>query len=272
MQNIETYHSNTESESSQIAKLQASLEQAKLEIERLEASNKLKDEFVSIATHQIRGPLGAIKGYISLLLEGDYGEVPESIAEPLKIISESVKHLGMTVNDFLDASMVDQGSMRYYRKDFDFTKLIGEAVSEMKVNIENKGLDLKLNIPADMFWVHGDKAKLKHVLVNLIDNAVKYTEQGFVSISAEKVGAEKIVLRIKDSGVGIKPETMPLLFQKFSRCVDASQTNIMGTGLGLYIAKQMIEAQNGRVWAESAGQGQGSEFFIELPVVQDEVK
>jgi signal transduction histidine kinase len=262
MENIEINNLNIENE----------LATAQEEIQALKEANQLKDEFVSMATHQIRGPLGAIRGYISLLLEGDYGEVPESIVEPLKIISESVKHLGMTVNDFLDASRIDQGAMRYYRKDFDFIKLIDEAVSEMKVNIEDKGLELKLNIPTDIFLVHGDKAKLKHVLVNLIDNAVKYTEQGSISISAEKVGAEKIVLKIKDSGVGIKPETMPLLFKKFSRCVDASQTNISGTGLGLYIAKQMIEAQNGRVWAESAGAMQGSEFYIELPLAKTEDK
>jgi signal transduction histidine kinase len=234
----------------------------------LKKSNEQKDEFVSLATHQIRSPLGAIRGYISLIIEGDYGVVSEELHEPLNIILKSVDTLGKTVNDFLDISRIDQGEMRYYKKDFDLTQLANEVVNEMKKEIMDTGLDFKINISTDPLIVHGDKTKLKHVLLNLVDNASKYTKTGFIKINLHRKNNDKVVFSIKDSGVGIKAKTMPLLFQKFSRCADASQTNILGTGLGLYIAKKMLEAQNGRIWAESEGENKGSQFYVELDLVK----
>ncbi len=236
-------------------------------IEELRRINELKSEFVSLATHQIRGPLGAIRGYLSLITEGDYGVIPEEIYEPLSIILKSVDTLGKTVNDFLDVSRIDQGEMRYYKKDFDFADLTNEVVNEMRKQIKNSGLDLKINISTETLIVHGDKAKLKHVLLNLLDNANKYTKTGFIKINLHKKDS-KVLFSIEDSGVGIKPKTLPLLFQKFSRCNEASQTNILGTGLGLYIAKKMLEAQNGRIWAESDGENKGSQFYVELDLVK----
>ena len=158
--------------------------------------------------------------------------------------------------------------MRYYRKDFDFVNLVTDVVNEMKNSIENSGLELRLSISADQYVIHGDKTKLKHVLLNLVDNASKYTKNGFIEIGLNKSVDNKIIFSVKDSGVGIKPETMPLLFQKFSRCKDANMANILGTGLGLYVAKKMVEAQNGRIWAESAGEGKGAQFYVELDLVK----
>ncbi|MEI8124025.1 MAG: HAMP domain-containing sensor histidine kinase, partial [bacterium] len=152
-------------------------------IEELRKSNELKDEFVSMATHQIRSPLGAIKGYISLITEGDYGVVSEELHEPLNIILKSVDTLGKTVNDFLDISRIDQGEMRYYKKDFDLAHLATEVVNEMKNEILNNGLDLKFNISTELLTIHGDKAKIKHVLLNLVDNAIKYTKTGYIKIN-----------------------------------------------------------------------------------------
>jgi signal transduction histidine kinase len=244
------------------------------EVERLKKANdelvrlnQQKIEFVSLATHQIRGPLGAIRGYISLLLEGDFGALPAAVIEPLNITLKSTETLGKTVNDFLDVSRLDQGEMRYYRKDFDFTHLVQEVINEMKKSIEDAGLELRLNIPADILMIHGDKAKLKHVLHNLIDNSCKYTKNGWVEIDLNKIESNKVIFCIKDSGVGIKPETMPKLFQKFSRDTDADKTNILGTGLGLYVARKMLEAQHGRIWAESEGEGKGSRFYVELELL-----
>jgi hypothetical protein len=236
-------------------------------IEELKRINELKSEFVSLATHQIRGPLGAIRGYLSLITEGDYGVIPEELYEPLEIILKSVDTLGKTVNDFLDVSRIDQGEMRYYKKDFNLVDLTNEVVSEMRKGIIATGLDLKINTPTETLTVHGDKTKIKHVLLNLLDNANKYTKTGFIKINLHKKN-NKAIFSIEDSGVGIKPKTMPLLFQKFSRCNEASQTNILGTGLGLYIAKKMLEAQNGRIWAESDGENKGSQFYVELDLVK----
>lgn len=234
---------------------------------KLKEINYQKNEFVSLATHQIRGPLGAIKGYVSLMLEGDYGPVPEGLTEPLNVIFKSTESLNKTVNDFLDVSRIDQGQMRYYMKDFDLRDLVNEAVRELSGPIKSNGLELRLNITNSPCLVHDDKAKLKHVLTNLIDNANKYTKSGWIEVGLKKKSNNRILFSVKDSGVGIKKEIMPLLFQKFSRSPDANKENIQGTGLGLYIAKKMMEAQNGRIWAESEGQSKGSQFYVEIPSV-----
>ena len=117
--------------------------------------------------------------------------------------------------------------------------------------------------------VNADKGKIKEVISNLIDNATKYTKKGGISIKLEKVGAEKCRISVSDNGIGIPKEVMPKLFEKFSRAEDASKTNIMGTGLGLYVAKSIIEQHKGRIWAESEGEGKGSTFTVTIPLRQD---
>ena len=235
---------------------------------KLEKINHLKNEFISLATHQIRGPLGAVKGYISLILEGDYGNVPKEFIEPLDIIFKSMDSLNKTVSDFLDISRIEQGEMKYYLKDFNIVDLVNEVVNELKLNIQKNGLELKLDIETGIFILHEDKTKLKQVLINLIDNSCKYTKTGWIEIGLKKNSEKTILFSIKDSGVGISKETMPLLFKKFSRANDAHGTNILGTGLGLYVAKKIIETQNGHIWAESLGEGKGSQFYFELNLVE----
>ena len=233
----------------------------------LKKINHLKNEFISLATHQIRGPLGAIRGYVSLLLGGDYGRVPKEFIEPLDIIFKSTDSLNKTVSDFLDVSRIEQGEMKYYMKDFNVVDLVNEVVNELKLGIQKSGLELKLDIAKGVYPIHEDKAKLKQVFINLIDNATKYTKIGWIEIGLNPKGEDSVLFSVKDSGVGISKDTMPLLFRKFSRAKDAHGANILGTGLGLYVAKKMMEAQNGQIWAESDGVGKGSQFYVELKLV-----
>jgi signal transduction histidine kinase len=268
MHNLENLNLSASLETEpRITNLEAALARAQNTIEELKLANQQANELVSMATHQIRGPVAAMRGYVSLLLEGDYGPVSDKIAEPLNIIYKSTETLSKTVNDFLDVSRIDQGEMRYYRKDFDFAHLAEEVIAEMKKIINDAGIELKLNISTEPVMIHGDKAKIKHVLLNLIDNSCKYTKNGWMEISLERSAAGQALFCIKDSGVGIKPETMPLLFQKFSRCANANKSNIHGTGLGLYVANKMLEAQNGRIWAQSEGEGKGAQFYVEVPTI-----
>jgi hypothetical protein len=246
-----------------ILELQAKINEVEETNKTLKKVSHLKNEFVSLATHQIRGPLGAIKGYVSLLMEGDYGNVPKEFIEPLDIIFKSTDSLSKTVNDFLDISRIEQGAMKYHLKDFDLRDLVLEVSKEMKHSIERSGLELRVDITKSHCLVHDDKAKLKQVFINLIDNANKYTKTGWIEVSLNRSG-DKAVFGVKDSGVGIAKETLPLLFHKFSRAQDANKANILGTGLGLYIAKKLVDAQNGRIWAESDGVGKGSQFYVEL--------
>lgn len=234
---------------------------------RLTELDQLKNEFVSLASHQIRGPLTAIKGYASMVREGDYGAVPKKLEDIIQAIYDSSDALTVVVQDFLDVSRIEQGKMKYEFADFDLSKLVSDVAIELKPNVERKHLSLSLDIEPSI-TVYADSGKLRQVVENLIDNSLKYTPKGSIYILVKRTGAETVQMSITDTGVGIKPEVLPKLFQKFSRAKDASKANILGTGLGLYVAKQLIEAQKGKVWAESEGEGKGSTFTIELPVKQ----
>jgi signal transduction histidine kinase len=241
----------------------------------LEASNihlqeldQQKSEFVSLASHQLRGPLTAIKGYTSMLLDGDFGTVDGEVKDAISKVYASTNDLVVLVGDYLDVSRIEQGRMQYDFSTFDLRELAGTVVTELKPNIEKA--KLKFDFDYDQtgeFRVNADQGKIKQVVSNLIDNSVKYTPSGSIHVWISHSAPNKVLLSISDTGVGIQPDVLPRLFEKFTRAPDASKTNIMGTGLGLYVAKKMIEAHHGRIWAESAGPGKGSSFFIELDTV-----
>jgi len=236
--------------------------------EKLKELDQLKSEFLSLATHQIRAPLTAIKGYSSMLVEGDFGVLPEKAKGSVQTIMKSCQNLIDIVENFLNISRIEQGRMIYDKTVFDVAELVKEEVNEIKPNIQNSGLTLEINI-ADNFSakVNADRNKIKQVIGNVIDNAIKYTPKGSISVSVSTNGG-KVKIAIKDSGVGINPAEVGKLFAKFSRTKDAHKTNVRGTGLGLYIAQKMTQAQGGDIKVSSEGLGKGSTFTIELPVVK----
>ena len=235
--------------------------------EKLKELDQLKSEFLSLATHQIRAPLTAIKGYSSMLLEGDFGVLPQKAKDSIDTIMKSCQNLINIVGDFLNISRIEQGRMVYEKSIFDIGELVQEVANELKPNIQNAGLSLEIEIPNNFSAkVNADKGKIKQVIGNIIDNAIKYTPHGNIKVSIFKE-QNKIKIAVKDSGVGIDPSEIDKLFTKFSRTKDASKTNVTGTGLGLYIAKKMAEAHQGDIKVSSEGVGKGTTFTIELPIV-----
>lgn len=231
---------------------------------RLRELDKQKTEFISFATHQLRSPLTSMRGYASLILEGELGPVTDTIKDGVQTILTSTKTLINLVENYLNVSRMELGTMKYDLKTLDFKDLLDEVVREQKTNIEAKGLKLNVSVSGTSFPIKADVDKFKQVIVNTIDNSVKYTPQGSITISLEKKD-KNIRFVVSDTGVGINPKTMPKLFKKFSRADNASNANIHGTGLGLFIAKEILTAHNGHMWAESEGEGKGSQFYIELP-------
>jgi len=247
----------------EIEELAINLKNANVRLKELDAQ---KSEFVSLASHQLRGPLTSIRGYISLILDGDMGKIPKEAEEALEKVSKSSNNLVTIVSDYLDVTRIELGKMKYEYSNFDFVDLINEVSDEMNPVIEKSGLIFKINIDKKQsYMIHADKNKIKQVIINLIDNALKYTEKGSISVTLTRLG-KTLRLNIKDTGVGIPENTVGNLFQKFNRASNASAQNIIGTGLGLYIARRIIENHNGKVWAESDGIGKGSSFNIELTV------
>ncbi len=236
---------------------------------RLKELDTQKTEFISFATHQLRTPLTAIRGTASLILEGDMGPVSDTIKEAVQTITASIKTQLNIVEDYLNVSRIELGTMKYDLIDMDFKDLLKEVVEEQKSNIDAKGLSYSLSIDeSQSYRIKADPDKFKQVVLNAIDNSVKYTPQGSLSFELVKDTARKVVrLKISDTGVGIRPDVLPKLFQKFMRAPKASEANIHGTGLGLFIAKEIMNAHGGKIWAESEGEGKGSQFYIEVPVI-----
>lgn len=234
---------------------------------RLKELDVQKTEFISFATHQLRSPLASIKGNTSLILEGDLGPVSQPVLTTLQTIYISIKTMASIIEDYLNISRIELGTMKYALVDLDFKDLLNHVVLEQKVSIESKGLTYSVTIDdGKSYMVKADLDKFRQVITNLIDNAIKYTPIGTIAISLIKDDIKKtILLKISDTGVGIRADVIPKLFRKFSRAPDASAANIHGTGLGLFIAREIMNAHGGRIWAESEGEGKGSQFYVELP-------
>lgn len=245
-----------------IEKLAMDLERAN---EKLKELDQLKSQFLSMATHQLRAPLTAIKGYSSMMIEGNFGVLPPKAKGSAEVILKSCQNLINIVEDFLNISRIEQGRMSYEKSVFSMDELVEELVKEIKPNIDKVGLSLDLNIPATPTKVNADRGKTKQIIGNVIDNAIKYTVKGGIKVAVETEDG-KVKVSIQDSGIGIDPKDLGKLFAKFSRAKDAGKTNIHGTGLGLYIAREMAKAQGGDIKVHSLGLSHGSTFTIELPL------
>ncbi|MBI5126698.1 MAG: hypothetical protein HZA80_02970 [Candidatus Taylorbacteria bacterium] len=253
-----------------IEKLASDLKKANNHLLELD---KQKSEFVSFATHQLKSPLAAMRGYASLILDGDYGEISAVAREPLSRIFESTKTLANVVEGYLNISRIELGTMKYDFAPHDIRAMVSDVIAELEPNTKKAGITLKFNVSTeDEFIVNADPDKLKQVFANLIDNSVKYTPTGSVTVSLEKkhdaIKGNILLFSVKDTGIGMSEKTIASLFQKFTRAYNANKTNIHGTGLGLFVAKEIVTAHKGRVWAESEGEGKGSQFYVELPSVK----
>ena len=234
---------------------------------KLQELDQMKTDFISIASHQLRTPLTAIKGYSSMILEGTYGDTSLKIKGAVDKIFQSAQRLIYIVNDLLDISRIEQGRFQLALEEVKIANVLRDVVEELKPNAEKKSLDLSFSVSVDdaEVKIKADPSKIRQVLTNLVDNAIKYTPSGYVKAELKKDG-NGILISVKDSGAGMSQETLSNLFQKFTRAKNVTKLHTDGSGLGLYIAKQIIDAHQGKIWAESAGEGQGSRFCVELPM------
>ena len=234
---------------------------------KLQELDQMKTDFISIASHQLRTPLTAIKGYSSMILEGTYGDTSLKIKGAVDKIFQSAQRLIYIVNDLLDVSRIEQGRFQLALEEVKIANVLKDVVEELRTNAQKKNLDLSFNVSIDdaEVKIKADPSKIRQVLTNLVDNAIKYTPSGYVKAELQRVGAT-VLISVKDSGAGISPETLSNLFQKFTRAKNVAKLHTDGSGLGLYIAKQIIDAHQGKIWAESTGEGHGSRFCVGLPI------
>ena len=235
---------------------------------RLRELDRMKSEFVSIASHQLRTPLTATKGYISMLLEGSYGDLSENVRNALNKVYASNERLVRIVNDLLDISRIERGKFQYTFAKISLPDLLESAVKELTIAAEIQKLRILWKMPAnpERFMVSADEEKLRQTFLNVLDNAIKYTLKGHVEIKiAQDTQPGYIRVSIKDTGIGISIEERKKLFERFVRGKGGSHVSASGSGLGLYIAKKIVDDHHGRIWAESEGLGKGSTFIVTLP-------
>jgi len=241
-------------------------EQLSRAYEKIKRIDKAKSEFISIASHQLRTPLTVIKGYTSRILEGSYGKYPEKGEKALESINQSNERLIRLVNDLLSVSRIESGKLELRLKPVSLENIISSVVNELKIKAEEKKLFLKWEEPKKALpKILADEAKIRDSFFNVIDNAIKYTEQGGTMIELKQ--RDSILLtKITDTGAGLSKDELADLFERFSRGEVGVRFSPGGIGLGLYITKRFLELHNGKIWAESKGKEQGSTFYIELPL------
>ncbi len=234
--------------------------------DKLKDLDKLKTEFLSLASHQLRSPLTAIKGYASMVLDGDYGEINPKAKEAIERVFQSSQNLTKVVEDLLNVSKIEQGGMKYEMAPFDLAIVAGDTTKDLSITAEKKGLKMMFETDGlKDYMVNGDKEKIRQVVLNLIDNSIKYTKEGSIIVSVRNKDS-KVIFAVKDTGMGMTPEIKATLFQKFARG-EGARMNTTGSGLGLYLVKEIVEAHKGRTWVESEGIGKGSIFSMELDLI-----
>lgn len=235
------------------------------QLKKLQKQDLQKDEFFSMMSHELKTPLVPIKGYLELILAGKYGEINETIKSKLEIVQSNSSVLLTMITDLLDAQKMELDQLSFNKEIHNLHEIVNEVIRNLHPNLEKKNLlvipDLQGNIACLC-----DKMRINQVLTNIITNAIKYSENDDkLDIKLMKNGSyAKIV--IKDHGIGIHRNRLDKIFVKFYQVDNTITRQSGGSGLGLAICKGIIENHNGKIWAESEGQGKGTEVHILLPL------
>ncbi len=235
---------------------------------QLRELDRLKTSFLANMSHELRTPLNSILGFSDVILEGLDGPVTEQMDNDLRLIGKNGQHLLHLINDVLDMSKIDAGRMNLQPEKFKLNGLFEEAINITSSLAGVKSLSLVIKEDSDrMIEVFADRTRLQQVMINLINNAIKFTERGEVSLKARQK-EDHVLIEIHDTGIGIPPEQIQTIFQEFTQVDTSTTRKTGGTGLGLPISRRLIELHGGRLWAESTGiAGEGSTFYVELPLI-----
>ncbi|MEK7311138.1 MAG: GAF domain-containing protein [Chloroflexota bacterium] len=235
-------------------------------VERLRELDQLKSSFLANMSHELRTPLNSILGFTQVMLEGIDGDLNERMENDLAIIQNNGQHLLNLISDILDMAKIEAGKMTLNPEIFDLKEVLDEVLDITGPLARAKSLDLIVNAGSESAMdLYADRMRLRQVMINLVNNAIKFTESGYIEIAAGRPeGLFRIAVR--DTGISIPVDHLETIFQEFSQVDSSTTRKTGGTGLGLPISRHLIELHGGRLWAESTGTpGEGSSFIIELP-------
>jgi len=227
---------------------------------------ELREEFLALTTHDLRSPLTVISGVISFFTSGRLGELSPEQKNMVSMMERNTQNLIELVNDLLDASKLESGAIRLDVSSLDVRRVLDELRESIDPLAKEKGIELVETVPADLPAVEADRAKLRRILHNLLSNALKFTQKGGrVEVRAERLEQDRVRLSVSDTGVGIAPDDIERLFDKYEQARSRATRGEKGTGLGLYITKQLVELHGSQINVKSEV-GKGSTFSFTLPV------
>ena len=249
-------------------------EELKTALMRAESADKIKSAFLATMSHELRTPLNSIIGFSGIILQGLAGPLNEEQGKQLGMVLGSARHLLELINDVLDISKIEAGQLEVHAQPFDLMQSVERVAASVLPMAAKKGLALNHTLPPDIKEMVGDRRRLEQILLNLINNAIKFTEQGSVNLTVEQAEIadpasgmlhDALRFRIRDTGMGIKPEDLGSLFQAFHQVDSGLTRHHEGTGLGLAICKRLVEMMGGEITVSSVW-GEGSEFTVLLPL------
>ena len=236
-------------------------------VERLRELDELKSSFLANMSHELRTPLNSILGFTQVILEGLDGPLTEDMETDLGLIHNSGQHLLALINDVLDMAKIESGKLSLSLEPIDIGEMLKNVIQTIEPLAKNRtlSLDMKSTLTPGK-TIMADSLRLRQILMNLMGNSIKFTEKGGVSVEIQQI-EKNILIKIKDTGIGIPPEKVDSIFEAFSQVDTSSTRKAGGTGLGLPISRRLVEVHGGRLWAESKGiSGKGSVFHLELPI------
>lgn len=231
---------------------------------KIEESMRIKSEFTSMVSHELRTPLTAIKEGIGIVLDGSAGQINVDQKDFLETAKRNVDRLARLINDVLDFQKLESGRMPFNFQEGDLNAVIKESYASMKPQADSKNIRFEINLAENLPRMNFDKDKIAQVMVNLINNAIKFTITGGIKVSTI-LGSNTVKVAVEDTGPGIKKEDMPKLFQRFQQLGEYHERRVASSGLGLAISKEIIEMHKGKIWVESE-YGKGSTFYFVLPI------
>ncbi len=246
-------------------RLNEELQKRALELQELE---RLKSSFLANMSHELRTPLNSILGFSDVMLEGIDGPLTDYMENDLKLIQKNGQHLLHLINDVLDMAKIESGRMNLHPEKFKVHSVLDEVTSITSTLASEKNLALFIEPDSDKeIEVTADVTRIRQVVINLVNNSIKFTEKGKVSMRVDRLDAENVKITVRDTGLGIPADHLETIFQEFSQVDTSTTRKVGGTGLGLPISRRLVEMHGGRMWAESTGvNGEGTQMYVILPI------
>ena len=237
-------------------------------VTQLRELDRLKSSFLANMSHELRTPLNSILGFADVMLEGLDGPLTNTMDNDLRLIQKNGQHLLHLINDVLDMAKIESGRMSLHADTFNVNNLLEEVTSITSSLASDKNIALYIEPESDReVEIYADSTRIRQVMINLVNNSIKFTEKGSVALNVSRMDDARVLITVKDNGLGIPTDQLETIFLEFTQVDTTTTRKVGGTGLGLPISRRLVEMHGGRLWAESSGiDGEGSTFFVELPL------